>query len=86
MRNRNETDRNDTLTQVVVMTVVCGLAPTSPRAQVSPLLAGINIPNLPFLHPPPRQVLSLGRNGKESRYAHIFFADLLSISRRMYRV
>ena len=65
---------------------MCGLAPTSPRARVRPLLAEINIPNLSFLHPPPRQVLSLGRNGREIHYAHIFFAELLRISRSMYRV
>lgn len=86
MKKRNERDRNGTLTQAVLITVVCGLAPTSPRARVRSLLAEINIPNLSLLHPLPRQVLSLGRNGRESQYAHIFFAELLRISRRMYRV
>ena len=81
MKERSERDRNSMLTQVIAMTVVCGFAPKSPRAQVSPLPSEINIPNVPLLHPCP-PVLSLGRSGKESRSVHIFLAELLSTARK----
>lgn len=88
MRSKTEQKLHSDTGDMTVMTVVCGFAPKSPRAQVSSLLDEINIPNVPLLHSPTPlvpSVLSFGKNGKECYSVHTFNAELLNIAQKMRR-
>lgn len=85
MRNKTEQKLYSDTGDMTVMTVVCGFAPKSPRAQVSSLFDEINSPNVPLFHPPTPlapPVLSFGKNVKECYSVHIFIAELLNIAQK----